>query len=51
MRYIYLFSVHGSPRALIVALVVLGGGRVLAGLVGRMQRRWSARQRVVAAGA
>ena len=50
-RYLYLLSRHGSPRALVVALVALGGGRVLAGLVGRMQRRWSARQRVVAAGA
>ena len=51
MRYLYLLSLHGSPGALIVALFVAGGGGVLAGLVGRVQRRWTARQPVAAAGA
>ena len=51
MRYLYLLSQHGSPRALVVILLAAGGGAVLAGLVGRLQRRWTARQRVVAAGA
>ena len=50
MRYLYLLSQHGSPRALVVILLAAGGGAVLAGLLGRL-RRWTARQRVVAAGA
>jgi hypothetical protein len=49
MRYLYLLSQRGSPRALMVALLAAGGGAVLAGLVGRVQRRWSARQGVAAA--
>jgi len=51
MRYLYLVSLHASPQALIVAFFVAGTTTAIAGLVGRMQRRWSARQRVVAAGA
>ena len=51
MRYLYLVSLHGSPGALVVALFAAGGGGALAGLVGRVQRRLAARQRVAAAGA
>jgi hypothetical protein len=51
LRYLYLVSLHGSPRALVVALLAVGGGGALAGLVGRVQRRFATRQRVVAAGA
>jgi hypothetical protein len=49
MRYLYLLSLHGSPRALIVALLLAGGGVALAGMVGRLQRRLAARQPVAAA--